>query len=121
MSLHTVVETPSYLASAKEEGMSAAEMKAAVDLVAANPEAGDLIVGSGGCRKLRIAGKGRGKSGGYRVVTYYCGLDAPVFLLAVLAKGSRTNFSKAECNAMAKATKTIADGLRRARAGKQKR
>jgi len=69
--MHTVVETPSYLASAKEEKMTEAEMKAAVDLIAANPEAGDVIVGAGGCRKVRIAGKGKGKSGGYRVVTYF--------------------------------------------------
>lgn len=113
MSLHTVVETPSYLASAKEEGMTAAEMKAAVDLVAATPEAGDLIVGSGGCRKFRIAGKGKGKSGGYRIVSYFGGADLPVFLVAVLAKGSRANFSGAERNAMAKMTKTIADGFRK--------
>ena len=52
--------------------MTAEEMTAAVDLVAANPGAGDLIVGSGGCRKVRgVAGKGRGKSGGYRVVTLF--------------------------------------------------
>lgn len=91
--------------------MTEAEMKAAVDVVAANPETGDLIVSSGGCRKIRIAGKGKGKSGGYRIVTYYCGSAAPVFLIAVLAKGSRANFSKAERNAMAKMTKTIAKGI----------
>lgn len=111
MLMHTVVETPTYLASAKEEGMTAAEMKAAVDAVAENPRIGDLISGSGGCRKMRIAGKGKGKSGGYRVVTYYCGDDTPVFLIAVLAKGSRANFSKEERNAMAGMTKTIAEGV----------
>jgi hypothetical protein len=31
--------------------------------------AGDLIVGSGGLRKVRVAGRGKGKSRGYRVVT----------------------------------------------------
>jgi hypothetical protein len=109
--MHTVVETPAYLASAKEEGMTEAEMKAAVDVIAANPKTGDLIVGSGGCRKVRVAGRGKGKSGGYRIVTYYRGDDMPVFFLAVLAKGSRANFSKAERNAMAKVTKTIAGGV----------
>lgn len=113
MPVHTVVETPSYLASAKEEGMTADEMRAVVDAVSADPSAGDLIVGSGGCRKLRIAGKGKGKSGGYRVVTYFASRDLPVFLVAVLAKGSRANFSKAETAAMAKMTKTIAAGIKR--------
>jgi hypothetical protein len=55
--VHTIVETPAYLADAKHEHMTSDEREAAVDLVAANPEAGDLIVGSGGCRKVRIGGK----------------------------------------------------------------
>lgn len=88
-------------------------MARAVDIVAANPLAGDLIVGSGGCRKLRIAGKGKGKSGGYRIVSYYGGASIPVFLLAVLAKGTRSSFSKAECDAMAKLVKVIASAKQR--------
>ena len=67
--LHTVVETGAYLASAKRTGMSEEEMRRTVDTVAADPTAGDLIVGSGGCRKIRVAGRGRGKSGGYSIVT----------------------------------------------------
>ncbi|MCA8887678.1 MAG: type II toxin-antitoxin system RelE/ParE family toxin [Parvularculaceae bacterium] len=107
--MHTVVETAPYLSSAKAEGMTADELKLAVDMIAADPEAGDLIVGAGGCRKVRIPGKGRGKSGGYRVVTYYFSDSAPVFLLAVLAKGSRANFSGAECATLAKAAKRLRD------------
>ncbi len=110
--MQTVVETPAYLASAKDEGMSAAELKAVVDLVAANPLAGDVIVGTGGCRKLRIAGKGKGKSGGYRVVTFYSGEAFPVFLIAVLAKGSRADFTGEERSAMAKLTKSIVEAYR---------
>jgi len=61
-----------------------------------SPDAGDLIVGTGGARKLRFAPTGRGKSGGYRVVTYYGGDDIPVFLMDVYAKGDKTNLSAAE-------------------------
>lgn len=111
--MHTVVETPSYLASAKEEGMTADEMRTVVDAVSADPKAGDLIVGSGGCRKLRIAGKGKGKSGGFRIVSYFVADDLPVFLVAVLAKGTRANFNRAETAAMAKMTKALAAGIRR--------
>lgn len=109
--MQTVVETPGYLADAKDEGMTEAEMRAVVELVAEDPKAGDLIVGSGGCRKLRVAGKGRGKSGGYRVVTFFAGEDVPVFLLAVLAKGSRANFTAAECALMKKAAKAARESL----------
>lgn len=91
--------------------MTAEEMTAEVGVVATNPRAGHLIIGSGGCRKVRVAGKGRGKSGGYRVVTFFGGEDVPVFLLAVLAKGTRANFSKAECNTMKQATRSLRQSL----------
>ena len=105
--MHTVVETQSYLASAKAEGMTEAEMESAVSLLSLNPTAGDMIVGSGGCRKVRIAGKGKGKSGGYRVLTFYAQPDRPVYLLAVLSKSSRANFSDGEITAMKQVTKAL--------------
>jgi hypothetical protein len=109
--MQSVVETPAYLAAAKEEGMTDDEMMAAADLVAANPRAGELIAGSGGCRKVRVGGKGRGKSGGYRVVTFFAAKDVPVFFIAVLSKGTRANFSKAERNAMKQATRSLRESL----------
>lgn len=86
-------------------------MRLEVEL-SANPLAGDLIVGTGGARKYRLAGKGKGKSGGYRTIHYYGGDDVPVFLLAVLSKGDRGNISKAERNELAKLLPTIADSYR---------
>ena len=35
------------------------------------PDAGSIIKGSGGIRKLRWAGSGRGKRGGLRVIYYW--------------------------------------------------
>lgn len=97
--METVVETPAYLAAAKAAGMTNAEMEAAVLLVAADPEAGDLMVGTGGCRKVRLAGKGKGKSGGYRLITFYK-VGERVFLLTVFAKGDRVNLTQQERNAL---------------------
>lgn len=91
--MHTVVETPEYLRASKKAGMSAAEREAAVLLLAENPEAGDLIEGSGGARKVRIAREGKGKSGGYRLVTYFQDADTPVFLLTVISKGQRADLT----------------------------
>jgi hypothetical protein len=100
-----------YLRTAAQEGMTEEEMADAVDTVAADPTAGDLLVGGGGLRKLRIAGKGRGKSGGYRIVTYYADERTPVFLMSVLSKGSRANFSKAQVAALAGVAKRLRDSL----------
>jgi hypothetical protein len=49
-------------------------------------------------RKVRVAGRGKGESGGYRVITFYSGKDVPVFLLAVYSKSEKANLSKAERN-----------------------
>jgi len=55
-----------------------------VEMIASNPEAGNEIGGAGGARKVRIVGRGKGKSGGYRVITFYSGKDVPKFRKAEL-------------------------------------
>jgi hypothetical protein len=105
--LHTVAYTAAFLAQAKADGMTEAEMEAMERMLAAHPEAGEMIVGSGGCRKVRVAGKGRGKSGGYRVVTFFAHAGLPVYLVAMLSKGGRANFSAAEVAVMATMAKRI--------------
>lgn len=72
-----------------------------VDYLARNPSAGDLIIGSGGARKVRVARRGGGRSGGYRVLTAYLGTDIPVILLGVFAKNEKANLSKSELKLMA--------------------
>jgi hypothetical protein len=60
-----------------------------------NPEAGDLIKGSGGVRKMRWSGSGRGKRGGIRVI-YYCRLQqGQIWLLTAYAKNVRDTISAA--------------------------
>ena len=87
--------------------MSDGERDAAVTLIAAHPAAGDLIVGTGGCRKLRLAGRGKGKSGGYRLITFYAAPNRPAYLLAVFSKGERANLTRAERNALGKFVETL--------------
>ena len=73
--MQVVVETAEFLRRAKECRVSDAERAEMVDFIAANPLAGDEISGTGGARKVRFAGKGKGKSGGHRVITFYSGED----------------------------------------------
>lgn len=87
--------------------MSAAEVDAVIDLVAAEPLCGDLIKGTGGVRKVRIAVKDKGKSGGVRIVYYYHNESIPVFLMTVFAKKEKSNLTKAECNMLATATRVL--------------
>lgn len=75
--------------------------------MAADPQAGDVIAGGGGIRKLRVAGRGKGKSGGYRVLTYYMEPGRPVFLLWVLNKSQAANLTDAQKAMLKQAAKDI--------------
>ena len=108
--MHTVVETLPYLASATKAGMTDAERVAAVDLISANPGAGEVIVGGGGIRKIRVPGRGKGKSGGYRVLTYFMSESRPVYLLWVLNKSMAANLTDAQKAMLKEAAKDIRNG-----------
>ena len=102
----TVVETPGYLTDARRI-FSEAERAAVVDVVAHDPECGVIMEGTGGVRKVRVPAKGRGKSGGARVVYVYHDAAMPIFLLAAFAKNEKANLTKAECNALAAMVKAL--------------
>ena len=111
--MQTVVETPDYLRDASDAELTEDEQDSIVRFLAARPDAGVVIPGTGGARKLRFAGRGKGKSGGYRVVTFYGGRDIPVFLLNVFAKGDKIDLSAAERNELAKVLASLATAYRR--------
>jgi len=90
--------------------MGEAERQAVVDLVSANPTAGALLVGGGGIRKVRLAGRGKGKSGGYRILTYYVEEGRPVYLLWVINKSVADNLSDAQKATLKEVAKDIRDG-----------
>ena len=56
----------------------------------------DVIEGTGGARKVRFTGKGKGKRGGYRVITFFSGTEVPVFLLNIFAKNEKTDLTSKE-------------------------
>jgi hypothetical protein len=83
--LTTVAETSVFVAKASRI-MSELERIEIVNIVAARPDAGVLIPGSKGLRKMRIALAGRGKRGGGRIVYWYHSPGFPAVLLWVFAK-----------------------------------
>ena len=84
--MQTVVETPAFLTDARSLGLPDVERLAMVSWIAANPAAGDVIEGTGGARKVRFAGRSKGKSGGHRVITFFTGTGIPVFLLNIFPR-----------------------------------
>lgn len=58
-----------------------------------DPEAGDLIPGSGGVRKIRWRVTGRGKRGGLRVIYYARLRQGQIWMLTLYAKSVTENIS----------------------------
>ena len=100
--MYTVIETPTFLADCETAGISEEERAAMVAAISREPSAGEMIVGTGGARKRRFGRRGKGKSGGYRTVSYFAGEDVPVLLLALIDKGERADLSQAERNELRK-------------------
>jgi hypothetical protein len=86
----TIIESPLFTRlwpdywSEEERGEFAA-------FIAHAPEAGDVIPGSGGCRKLRWTRAGSGKRGGVRVIYTMHLLVGVVVLLVIYSKSARDN------------------------------
>jgi hypothetical protein len=57
----------------------------------ANPEAGDVVPGSGGVRKLRLRAAGRGKRGGYRVIYFARIAQGVIWMLTMYPKNVAEN------------------------------
>lgn len=55
------------------------------------PEAGQVVPGAGGVRKLRWGMAGKGKRGGVRIIYYFKRRDAEIWLLTIYSKSEITN------------------------------
>jgi hypothetical protein len=106
--MHTVVETLGYLRDAQAIGLGELERFELISRLAENPTAGDLMAGTGGYRKVRVARPGQGRSGGHRVVTVLV-RDGRVFLLAAFAKSRQANLTQAERNALPWVTSRLSE------------
>lgn len=51
-----------------------------------NPKLGDVIQGTGGLRKVRVAAKGKGKRGGSRIIYYFLDQKWRFYLLTIYGK-----------------------------------
>lgn len=86
--MYTIIETPTFTKQSKDI-WSDEELGAFCLWLAKNPEAGDVIANSGGCRKVRWALGGKGKSGGARVIYFNTLEDGTIWLLTMYAKKQR--------------------------------
>lgn len=67
-----------------------------------HPEVGAIIKASGGIRKIRWASRGKGKSGGVRVIYYWAKSTDQIFMLTLYGKGDKQNLSAADLRKVVK-------------------
>jgi hypothetical protein len=79
-------------------GLSDKELKALQEELTINPDKGDLIQGTGGLRKIRVAFEGRGKSGSARVCYVDFAVYEKIYLVTVYTKNEKANLTKEERN-----------------------
>lgn len=68
--------------------------------LASRPTAGDVIPGTGGLRKVRWAGKGRGKRGGCRVIYFWHMASHRLLTLFAFSKNERADLTEAQKKAL---------------------
>jgi hypothetical protein len=96
------VETPTFtkrvLQLLDDEAYSSLQLH-----LAKYPDAGDLIRGSGGIRKIRWAGSGRGKRGGLRVIYYWWVAKEKITMLLAYPKNEQDDLTADQVKMLRKA------------------
>lgn len=93
------IETAIFTRRAKELLDDRAFMSIQKDL-ALNPSSGDVIEGTGGIRKLRVAAKGHGKRGGARIIYYHFVSASQIALLMIYPKNEQHDLTAEERKAL---------------------
>lgn len=93
--LITIVETHSFYKQSRKV-LAESEIEELKNFLALNPQAGDIIPGLRGIRKVRWQANQKGKSGGARIIYFFHNLDIPVFLLDIYAKSEKGDITSQE-------------------------
>ena len=101
------VMTPGFEKSWSAMNLGDDELRELQNLLIEDPEAGDVIQGTGGARKVRIPLEGRGKSGGGRVIYVDVVVRERIYLLMAYPKNVQTDLSPDQKKMVRKVVETI--------------
>jgi mRNA-degrading endonuclease RelE of RelBE toxin-antitoxin system len=90
-----IVETPIFTKKVKEI-LSEEDYRLFQIKLIDDAEAGSIIQGSGGIRKIRWAGSGRGKRGGSRILYYWYNKEGVILMLFIFKKNEKDDLTKAQ-------------------------
>ena len=89
------IETPIFTADVCAL-LSDEEYAALQQNLVAHPDAGAVIVGAGGLRKIRWTAAGKGKRGGTRVIYYHVVAEAQIRMILIYRKGIKDDLTPTE-------------------------
>ena len=107
-----VCETNEFLSRATKI-WSDEERSEFIDHIAGHPEAGDIVPGAGGIRKVRWSRQGAGKRGGVRVIYYFHDDTVPLYLLSIFAKNEKSDLSPLDKKAFSEFAKRVKEAARK--------
>ena len=105
-----IVRTSRYLKDLKRIGATASDAARLEAEIASNPQAGDVIPGLGGLRKIRFGVAGRGKRGGGRAIYFLMIAKDVVIMVFAYAKADQEDLSPAQRKAALALVKELTDG-----------
>lgn len=86
------------------------DLRALQSFLLVSPDAGDLVRGGGGLRKLRWSAQGRGKRGGARVIYYWHVRMERIYLVYGYVKSERDDLTPRQTRILAELMKDLNDG-----------
>ena len=101
------VYTAPFRRSWKAMGLDDNDQKLLEEALLKNPQAGDVIEGTGGARKMRIQLEGRGKSGGGRIIYVDVFEKEKLYLLLAYPKNVQDNLTPEQKRVIQKLIETI--------------
>jgi mRNA-degrading endonuclease RelE of RelBE toxin-antitoxin system len=94
----------------RDEYWTDEDLRALQSFLLVSPEAGALIRGGAGLRKLRWSVQGRGKRGGARVIYYWHVPGHRIYLLYGYVKSTREDLTPQQVKVLAELMKDLKDG-----------
>ncbi len=105
-----IVRTSRYEKDMKRLGASAADITKLEGEIVLNPQAGDVIPGLGGLRKLRFGLGGRGKRGGGRAIYFLMVTDEVAIMVFAYSKAAQEDLAADQRKAALALIKELTDG-----------
>ncbi len=88
-----ILRTKRFIKDLRRAKVSEADEEALNQEITENPEVGDLMVGTGGARKVRFGIGNRGKRSGGRAIYYFIAPDETIWMLAAYSKSDQVDIT----------------------------